>query len=182
MLKKYFLYILIVFPFLFSCSEDPIVKAEKEAASSSRDFFQWYLKNKENLLDKRKAIVFIDEEGFNAVNMFKIDAYVSFLKKSEKFSDEFIQKEKKYWLGECLDIIFEMQEKGIKGYDTVFPCKFNNSPFYFTPNEFTKENISELNFQSDSISLNHAILKYGSHSLELHHKNGVWKIMDWASK
>ncbi|WP_196889981.1 hypothetical protein [Aureivirga sp. CE67] len=182
MLKKYALLAIIAFPLLFSCSEDPVAKAEKEATASSKEFFQWYLKNKKELLEKRKAIVFVDEGGFNAVNMFKIDDYVSFLKKSGKFSEDFIQKEKEYWLGECLDVIFEMQEKGVKGDPAVFPCKFNENPFYLTPKEFTQESISTMNFQSDSISLENASLKYGNHSLKLKNKNGSWKVMDWASK
>ena len=182
MLKKNLLVIILIFPLFFACEKDPLAKAKKEAVQSSKDFFQWYKKNKKPLLEKRKAIVFIDEGGFYAVNMFKIDAYTKFLMDSDKFSKEFIQKEKDYWLNECLDIIFQMQENGKKGENTIFPCKFKENPFYIANENLTSEYIENLSIIPDSISLEKALLKYNDHNLKLIQVEGTWKIEDWINK
>ncbi|WP_196895880.1 hypothetical protein [Aureivirga marina] len=181
MLKKYILISFFTFPLFFACEVNPLKQAEEEATKSSKEFFHWYSKNKKELLEKRKAIVFVDDDGFYAVNMFKIDEYVAFLNESGKFSDDFIQKEKDYWLGECLDIVFKTQKEGTKSETIAFPCQFEENPFYFSSENLTDNHINNLIMKTDSISLETAILNYENHNLKLHNKDGKWKVMDWAT-
>ena len=183
MLKKYTLLSIILIPLFFSCDEDPFLKIEKETTHKSIDFFHWHSKNEKELLEKRKAIVFLDEEGYYAVNMFKIDAYTDFLKESNFFSPEFIQKEKDYWLGDCLDLIFEMQKEVKKGNPSIFPCDLNKSSFSLIKKNNSTENIKEEQFKVDSISTDLAILKYADkYTLKLKKEEGRWKIRDWSKQ
>ncbi len=193
-----FKYILpfVVICLALSCSTDekptPPKKVEKvveapkkqydpsSVVSRTEEFFDWYFENSRELYKMRSSCIGA-ENGYHALDKKKLNAYTTWLKKTNFFSQAFIDVEHKRWSTECADEMRKIARKKQKIVGAP-PCVFQGDIFLLIQERPTEEIREALSFSVKDQSDSTALVQYDERSaLTWSSKDGSWKIDAWPN-
>ena len=147
--------------------------------SRTEEFFDWYLENSRTLYKMRSSCIGA-ENGYHALDKKKLSEYISWLKKTNFFSDAFISSEHRRWTTECAN---EMRENARRKKQMVVPpCLFEGDVFFSIPDRPTQKMVEALDFNVKEQSDSTALVDYnGKSALTWSKSDGSWKIDVWPN-
>lgn len=84
--------------YVFSAKREKLSMEKEQCIYSARQFITWYKNNSETISSVQGAMVGEDSKGYYVAEPNKIDEYISLLKQSGYFSNEFLSNFKEHLL------------------------------------------------------------------------------------
>lgn len=148
--------------------------------SRTEEFFDWYLENNRELYKMRSSCIGA-ENGYHALDKKKLNAYTAWLKKTNFFSQAFIDAEFNRWSTECADEMRQIARRKQK-LEGPPPCVFEGDIFLLIQDRPDKEMIEALSFSVKNQTDSSAVVEYDNRSaLTWSSKDGSWKIDTWPN-